>query len=196
MRKLRFFIALTISVAGVAIPSTPSAASWTLGHMHLQFGNNVPLHMEGSLAFSSEIGGINCKKNVTAVALLTGGLGGHVTQFSLNPADCQPVGSLQGCTVTSIHVGKMPYSFGPAGAHVVSATVDLTYTLDGVFCLKNPLTLSGALTLVPDESEKPGHTLIQSFTFDDSFSTSLGMGATVSGVFALTPSQQNTFGFT
>jgi hypothetical protein len=204
MRKLPLFASLAMTAAAFIGPSSASAI-WTHNHVDTQQGENPVIHGEGTFAFTSQIGGIDCHQ-VTATVQLTGGTTtAHTTQFNPTLSTCTTTGSLAGCTITSITVENLPWVAHIEGTVINQTGFTITTHLHGFLCpttLQYHATTQDIVTLQPDETGLiGGHTTITSLTIGGKMlltgpnGESVGT-ATPSGNITLTPTSSHTYGFT
>jgi hypothetical protein len=214
MKKLTIIAALAMAAAAFAIPSSASAL-WTHNHSDIQAGNNPQLHFEGSYAFQSSGGQINCT-SVTSTIQLTGGqTTGHVNSFTANNPQtaCHTNGGIIGhCTVTSMTPVGLPWlahaDSGQTGIRVTGLHTstdlhgflcpDLTFELvaasGDVFELTGTETKLGAQNT---SEQTTTHTLIHSFHIEGKgTATPLEGPMAVAGTITATPGQVNTYGWT
>ena len=200
MKKLMLFASLAMAAAAFAVPSMASAV-WTHNHVDTTVGQNFVIHGEGTAAFTSQIGGIDCHQT-TITAQLTGGTTtAHVNQFTPNEATCTTTGALAGCTITSITVENLPWVGHVEGTTLNQTNVKIQNHLHGFLCPSTLQLVTQAtkqVILQPDETGVVGgHTTITNLTIGGSLHiVETGGQATAAGNVPATPLSSHTFGFT
>ena len=133
MKKLMLFASLAMAASAFAVPSTASAI-WTQNHAHIQAGTNPQIHGEGTAAFTSPVGGVDCVQ-VTATAQLTGGsTTAQATQFNPTLESCKGTGGLAQCKITSITVENLPWTGHLNGTFITMTDVTIQNHFHGVLC--------------------------------------------------------------
>jgi hypothetical protein len=201
MKKLTIIAALAMATAAFAVPSTASAI-WTHNHQHLQ--GSPQIHGEGSAAFQSSAGQINCT-TVTSTIQLTGGqTTGVVNEFNANNVQtkCHTNGGIIGhCTVTSVTPVGLPWTGHinqTTGVQVTS--VHISNDLHGFLCPDITLEFIAAgdnVQLTGEENGSTGHTTVDALHIEgQGTATPLENSVAISGTVSATASQADTYGWT
>jgi hypothetical protein len=203
MRKLTILAALGMATAAFALPSTAPAA-WTDNHNDLQFGKVPQVHGEGSAAFQSSAGQINCT-SVTASGQMWGSqTTGFLDQFSATAPQswCHTNGGVIGhCTATFVQAET------PRLAHVnttngVQVTgVEVFVDLHGFLCPDIALEVLDAgnefVELTADSGGGLFHETVDALVIEGvGTATPLENQVNIQGTISATPGQQDRYGWT
>ena len=198
MRKLLLCASLALAVGAFAVPSGASA-SWTLNHQHLEA--NAQIHEEGTIQWTSPVGGFHCAQ-VTATATLTAGT--TTTSFSqLNPvlSSCKTTAGLAQCTITSITIENLPWTGHINGTWITMTGVTIQHHLHGTLCpstLQFQTTQQHHMILTGEEiGSTEGHATISGLKQGGQLRIKeTNQTATVSGTFVPTGSDTSKYGWT